>query len=260
MMSQVRQGRSVGAALASITGSPRVSSQATILVVDDERDLVELIRFNLERNRYVVLTAGDGEAALASARADRPDLIVLDLLLPRKSGREVAALLKADPDTRAIPLLMLTALSAEGDVVTGLQLGADDYVTKPFSMEVLMARVGAILRRRGGAAEAPPLVRAGPVRIDRGRYEIRVDDTPIHVTLTEFRLLDALVAARSRVLTRDQLISKAMGPDIAVTDRTIDVHVTSLRRKLGAHRDLVETVRGVGYRFADVWRPAVEPL
>jgi len=229
---------------------------ATILVVDDEADLTDLIKFNLERQHYRVITASDGETALQLARDRNPDLIVLDLLLPQKSGREVAVALKTDLATRNIPIIMLTALCSEGDVVLGLQIGADDYVTKPFSVEVLLARVAAVLRRRSSPAEEKAVLRAGPVLIDRGRHAVEIDSCPIAVTLTEFRLLEALVSAKSRVLTRDQLMSKAMGPDIAVTDRTIDVHITSLRRKLGSHRDLVETVRGVGYRFADVWQAA----
>jgi two-component system phosphate regulon response regulator PhoB len=227
-----------------------------ILVVDDEQDLVDLIRFNLERNQYQVLTAQDGETALALARRDRPDLIVLDIMLPRASGRDVTMALKNDATTKSIPIIMLTALTGEGDVVLGLQLGADDYVTKPFSMDVLLARVAAVLRRRKPAGEDDRILQAGPLTINRARHLVELEGDEIPTTLTEFRLLEALVTARARVLSRDQLMSKAMGPDIAVTDRTIDVHVTSLRRKLGRHRELVETVRGVGYRFADVWQVA----
>lgn len=226
----------------------------TILVVDDETDLVELIKFNLERSHFRVATAHDGEAALTAARRSRPDLILLDLMLPKVSGQEVAVALKRDPATQGIPIIMLTAMSDESDVVVGLQVGADDYVTKPFSMKVLMARVAAVLRRGAAGEDVAGVLSAGPVSIDRGRHVVEVDGAPVDLTRTEFRLLEALVAARSRVLTRDQLVDRAMGPGVAVTDRTIDVHVTSLRRKLGSHRDLVETVRGVGYRFADVWR------
>ncbi|HKQ50699.1 MAG TPA: response regulator transcription factor [Phycisphaerae bacterium] len=227
-----------------------------ILIVDDERDLVDLIRFNLERSQYQVLTAQDGETALAVARRERPDLIVLDIMLPRASGRDVTMALKNDASTKSIPIIMLTALTGEGDVVLGLQLGADDYVTKPFSMDVLLARVGAVLRRRKPVADEEKVLQAGPLSINRSRHTVELDGSEIPTTLTEFRLLEALVTARARVLSRDQLMSKAMGPDVAVTDRTIDVHVTSLRRKLGRHRELVETVRGVGYRFADVWQQA----
>lgn len=229
---------------------------STILVVDDQADLTDLIKFNLERKGHRVLTAADGESALQTARSRLPDLIILDLMLPKKNGREVAIALRSEPSTRGIPIIMLTALSAENDVVLGLQIGADDYVTKPFSVEVLMARVAAVLRRGSDAPDEKLTLRAGPVSIDRGRHSVEVDGRPVTVTLTEFRLLEALINARSRVLSRDQLMSKAMGPDVAVTDRTIDVHITSLRRKLGDQRELVETVRGVGYRFADVWQGA----
>lgn len=229
-------------------------TQPRVLVVDDERDLVELICFNLKRNQLVPISCHDGNTALELARREKPDLIILDLMLPQRSGREVASLLRADSATRQIPIIMLTALTAEHDIVTGLQIGADDYVTKPFSMEVLMARVAAVLRRRAGVTENDSVLRAGAVTLDRARHVVEVEGQPVAVTLTEFRLLEALIAARARVLSRDQLMAKVMGPDIAVTDRTIDVHITSLRRKLGSCRDLVETVRGVGYRFADVWQ------
>jgi len=226
---------------------------ATILVVDDERDLLETIAFNLERNHYRVLKAGDGDTAVAIARKEKPDLILLDLMLPKMSGQDVTIALKGDAATRNIPIIMLTARTEDSDVVVGLQLGADDYVTKPCAMPVLMARVATQLRRKQSPAQPSETLRAGPISIDRGRHVVLVDGEAAQMTLTEFRLLEALVAARARVLSRDQLMERVMGPDIAVTDRTIDVHVTSLRRKLGRHRDLVETVRGVGYRFADVW-------
>jgi DNA-binding response OmpR family regulator len=228
----------------------------TILVVDDEQDLVESIRFNLERHHYRVLTAHDGDEAVSTAQRESPDLLVLDLLLPRRNGRDVTMALKTDEATRHIPIIMLTAMTSEQDVVLGLQLGADDYVAKPFSMDVLLARVAAVLRRRATTQDTSGVVRAGPITIDRNRHVVQVDGATISMTLTEFRLLEALASAKSRVLSRDQLMSRAIGPDIAVTDRTIDVHITSMRRKLGVHRDLVETVRGVGYRFADVWHEA----
>ena len=229
---------------------------ATVLVVDDEADLVDLIRFNLERRSYEVFSAGDGVTALELARRHVPDLIILDLLLPQMNGREVAGALKRDAALRTIPIIMLTALSQEADVITGLQLGADDYVTKPFSIDVLLARVSAVLRRGEGPIDEKSAIRAGPVMIDRARHRVEVGGQEVGLTLTEYKLLDSLVSAKSRVLSRDQLMSKVMGPDVAVTDRTIDVHITSLRRKLGEARDLVETVRGVGYRFADVWSRA----
>lgn len=225
----------------------------TILVVDDEKDLADLIRFNLARNHYRVLVAHDGETAVELARREHPDLVILDLMLPRLSGQEVLVRLRGDADTRGIPVIVLTAKSEESDVVVGLELGADDYVTKPFSVKVLLARVAAVLRRGTAPEEEGSILRAGPLAIDRGRHLVELDGEPVPLTLTEFRLLEALVSAKSRVLARDQLMARAIGEDVMVTDRTIDVHVTSLRRKLGNHRDLVETVRGVGYRFANVW-------
>lgn len=226
----------------------------TILIVEDERDLVDLIKFNLERANFNVLTVFDGEEALSQARLHSPDLILLDLMIPKLNGHDVTGALKRDHSTRDIPIIMLTARSQESDIVVGLQLGADDYVTKPFSLKVLLACVTAVLRRSMTPPDSSEVLRAGPISIDRGCHVVSIHDEPIVVTLTEFRLLEALAAARSRVLTRDQLVDRALGRGVAVTDRTIDVHVTSLRRKLGDQRDLIETVRGVGYRFADVWQ------
>ncbi|OQZ06838.1 MAG: hypothetical protein B6D36_02925 [Planctomycetes bacterium UTPLA1] len=234
-----------------------MSQRANILIVEDDPDLQESIRFNIERQGHEVMVASDGQAALDLATRKIPDLILLDLMLPKVSGRDVTVALKKNPATRLIPVIMLTAMSAENDIVLGLQIGADDYVTKPFSMDVLLARVAAVLRRRGGVPDKEGLLKAGPISVDRSRHVVEVDGSAIAITLTEFRLLEALIAARGRVLSRDQLMSLAMGPDVAVTDRTIDVHITSLRRKLGDHRELVETVRGVGYRFADIWPSAV---
>ena len=227
-----------------------------VLVVDDEPDLVELITLNLERHRLGVLAAGDGNRALELARKHSPDLILLDLMLPGIDGTEVARRLRADAATEQIPIIMLTARSEETDVVVGLTIGADDYVTKPFSMKVLMARVKAVLRRRGASRrpegeEAGGLLKAGPLVMDLEKHEVSVEGRPIKLTLTEFKLLRALVEARGRVLNRDRLMDKAMGTDVFVTDRAIDVHVTSIRKKLGDASWLVHTVRGVGYRLQE---------
>jgi DNA-binding response OmpR family regulator len=228
-----------------------------ILVVDDEKDLVDLISYNLQRNGYDALTAYSGNEAIDVALRDQPDLIVLDLMLPGIDGTEVARRLKGEPRTRHIPIIMLTAKAEETDVVVGLTLGADDYVTKPFSMKILLARMTTVLRRveqggaAGGAAEAGGTLKAGPLTIDTAKHEAIVDGEPVRLTLTEFRLLTALVAARGRVLTRDQLMDKAMGADVFVTDRAIDVHVTAIRKKLGTASYLVHTVRGVGYRLQE---------
>jgi len=234
--------------------SHRAATKKRILVVDDERDLVELIAYNLQRNGYDVLTAPDGQAALEVARRQRPDLIILDLMLPGLDGMEVARQLRADPATAHVPVIMLTAKSEEIDVVVGLALGADDYITKPFSMKILLARLNTVLRRTeppGAGAPESPVLRAGPLVIDTSKHEVLVNDEPVKLTLTEFKLLTALVAARGRVLSRDQLMDKGMGADVFVTDRAIDVHVTAIRKKLGEASWLVRTVRGVGYRLAE---------
>jgi DNA-binding response OmpR family regulator len=231
-------------------------SKRRVLVVDDEKDLVDLISYNLTRNGFEVLSAGNGQQAMEIAQREVPDLVVLDLMLPGLDGTEVARRLRADSRTAGIPIVMLTARSEETDVVVGLTLGADDYVTKPFSMKILMARINTVLRRAeqaesGGAVAEGGVLRAGPLVIDTSRHEATVNGEPVRLTLTEFKLLSALVAARGRVLTRDQLMDKAMGTDVFVTDRAIDVHITAIRKKLAAAHWLVHTVRGVGYRLQE---------
>ena len=226
-----------------------------VLVVDDERDLVDLVAYNLTRSGYEVLTANNGTEALDVAQRETPDLVVLDLMLPGIDGTEVARRMKADSRTANIPIVMLTAKGEETDIVVGLTLGADDYVTKPFSMKVLLARIATVLRR-GEQADAGPaaeggVLRAGPLVIDTSKHEVTVDGDAVRLTLTEFKLLSALVSARGRVLTRDQLMDKAMGTDVFVTDRAIDVHITAIRKKLGSANWLVHPVRGVGYRLQE---------
>jgi DNA-binding response OmpR family regulator len=234
----------------SPAGNPK---RRTVLVVDDEKDLVELVSYNLQRSGYNVITAGTGTEALELARTHKPDLMVLDLMLPGIDGTEVARRLKADPITSGIPIVMLTAKGEETDVVVGLTLGAEDYVTKPFSMKILLARLTNVLRRSEAGAGAGELVtlKAGPLSIDTSKHEVSISGEVIKLTLTEFKLLSALAGARGRVLTRDQLMDKAMGADVFVTDRAIDVHVTAIRKKLGAASWLVHTVRGVGYRLQE---------
>ena len=239
---------------AAPAGAGSRRAKRRVLVVDDEKDLVDLISYNLTRGGFEVLTAYDGKDALELAQREIPDLVVLDLMLPGLDGTEVARRLKADPRTASVPIVMLTAKGEETDVVVGLTIGADDYVTKPFSMKILLARVNTVLRRgegpEAGAGEGGVL-RAGPLLIDMSKHEVTVDGEPVRLTLTEFKLLTALVSARGRVLTRDQLMDKAMGTDVFVTDRAIDVHVTAIRKKLGAANWLVHTVRGVGYRLQE---------
>jgi two-component system phosphate regulon response regulator PhoB len=222
-----------------------------ILVVDDERDLVELIGMNLQRNGYDVLAAHDGATGLEIARRQHPDMLILDVMMPGLSGRDVTLALKGNAETAAIPILMLTARTEETDVIVGLSMGADDYVTKPFSMKVLMARVAAVLRRKQSTEPAPANLAAGPVVIDTAKHEVTVAGRPINLTPTEFKLLTAIFNAQGRVLSRDQLMDKAMGTDVFVTDRAIDVHITAVRKKLGDFAWMVHTVRGVGYRLLE---------
>lgn len=228
-----------------------MSGMSHILIVEDERDLADMVAFNLRKTGYLASTVNGGREALAAVRKARPDLILLDLMLPEVSGTEIAQRLRADPSTASIPIIMVTARTSEADQVQGLGLGADDYVTKPFSTKVLLARVAAVLRRAGAAAQEPGLLRLGPVEIDVESHEARCDGAPMKLTLTEFRILQSLVQAGGRVLARGELMAKAMGPGISVTERTIDVHVTSIRKKLGEHAGLVLTVRGVGYRVGE---------
>jgi DNA-binding response OmpR family regulator len=224
-----------------------------VLVVDDEKDIVDLVAYNLNRNGYETLVAYNGNQALDIAKKSSPDLIILDLMLPGIDGTEVARRLKAESQTANIPIVMLTAKGEETDVVVGLTLGADDYVTKPFSIKVLLARVGSVMRRAEAGTAVPEggLLKAGPLNIDTLKHEVAIDNESIKLTLTEFKLLSALVMARGRVLTRDQLMDKAMGTDVFVTDRAIDVHITAIRKKLGSASWLVHTVRGVGYRLRE---------
>jgi len=228
-------------------------AQENVLVVDDEEDILQLVSYNLAREGYKVSCAATGEEALKSARADLPDLILLDLMLPGTDGLEVCKLLKAEPRTAGIPIIMLTAKGEEADVVTGLELGADDYVTKPFSPRVLLARLRAVLRR--GAASAPDerdIVKVGELVIDPGRHEVLARGEPVELTYTEFRILHLLARRPGWVFTRYQIVDGVRGADAIVTDRSVDVHIVSLRRKLGPLSDYVETVRGVGYRLKDV--------
>lgn len=213
--------------------------------------MAELVAMRLKREHYDVEVAADGLEGLGRISSAPPDLVLLDLMLPKMSGTEVAAELRKDPRTARVPIIMLTAKGEESDIVVGLHIGADDYVTKPFSMSVLVARIAAVLRRAEMAdGQECDNLTAGPICVDTHRHRVQVDGEQIVLTLTEFRILAAIIAGRGRVLTRERLIDKALGQNAVVTDRTIDVHVTSLRRKLGEARDYVETVRGVGYRLA----------
>jgi two-component system phosphate regulon response regulator PhoB len=221
----------------------------TVLVVDDERDLLELVAYNLKRAGYDVLTAQNGRRGLDTISESKPDLVILDVMLPELSGTEVASRVRANPLTASIPIIMLTAKGGETDQVVGLAVGADDYIAKPFSMKILLARVEALLRRAGRASAEHTSLELGTIRLDLETHEAFVSNEPVKLTLTEFRILAALLQAQGRVLSRAALMSRAMGPGVLVTERTIDVHVTSIRKKLEDQADLIKTVRGVGYRM-----------
>jgi two-component system, OmpR family, alkaline phosphatase synthesis response regulator PhoP len=225
-------------------------AKETILVVDDEEDILELLQYTFVREGYRVFGAGTGEAALSLARELCPDIMVLDLMLPGMNGLEVARVVKADPATRSIPIVMLTARGEEADIVAGLELGADDYVTKPFSPRVLTARVRAVLRRSDVTETGDSdMIRFDDLEIHPGRHQVLVDGSEINLTLTEFGILLYLARRPGWVFTRSQIVDAVKGSDYFVTDRAVDVQVVGLRKKLGGAGRYIETVRGVGYRF-----------
>ncbi len=233
----------------SASRQPLPASGDRILVVDDEPDIVALVAYHLARAGYRVSTAANGVDALRSATAERPALIVLDLMLPGLSGYEVVDQLRADPATKDIAVLMLTARKEEQDRIKGLLLGADDYLTKPFSPQELVLRVGAILRRTRAAASTADVISAGPVAIDRATHRVTVDSREIDLTATEYKLLLTLAERRGRVQARAQLLEAVWEASPDIQTRTVDMHVQRLRAKLGAAGDLIETVRGFGYRL-----------
>lgn len=222
--------------------------QKHVLVVDDEKDLCELLVYNLTKAGYETSVAHNGRQALDVLARRVPDLILLDVMLPELSGTEVASRVRTNPTTAHVPIMMLTAKGEEVDQIVGLTVGADDYVIKPFSVKVLIARVEALLRRTHRAPDGSKRLGLGPIEIDSDTHEVFLDGQSIKLTLTEFRLLAALVQAGSRVLSRATLMAKAMGPGVTVTERTIDVHITSIRKKLGVHANIIKTIRGVGYK------------
>lgn len=226
-----------------------MSGRENILIVEDETDLADLLAFHLEREGYTCRRVEDGDRAVAEAYRQPPDLILLDRMLPQLSGDDVAAKLKRDARTAGIPIIMLTAKAADDDELVGFALGTDDYIRKPFSMKLVLARVAAVLRRREQAAAGRDVLAVGGFVLDHGRHEVVVDAQPVELTATEFRILAALMGARGRVLTREQLIDSAVGHGAAVTNRAMDVHIAALRKKLGKGADYVHTVRGVGYAF-----------
>lgn len=222
-----------------------------ILVVDDEHDILELIRFNLEREGLEVFTVDSGEAALAQANRIKPDVVVLDLMLPGLDGVEVCRRLKENEVTRGIPVLMLTAKAEDADIVAGLETGADDYVTKPFSPKVLVARIRTILRRGTADAGGDPgdLLETHGIRIDISRHEVWIEGEQVNLSATEFAILVFLARNPGWVFSRNKIIDTVKGKDYPVTERSVDVQILGLRKKLGNKGSLIQTVRGVGYRL-----------
>ncbi len=228
-------------------------NKVKVLVVEDEAPIQELLKFHLERNKYKVKIADSGEEALSMAGKSRPDIILLDIMLPGTDGLEVCKQLQANPETKHIPVLMLTALCEEADVVAGLELGADDYIAKPFSPRVLLARVKAVLRRHaqksGGGDDEN--IRIHNIEVDVGRHKVAIAGEKVSLTFTEFKVLQLLAGQPGRVFTRYQIVDAVRGEDHPVTDRAVDVQIAGLRRKLGDAGSYVETVRGIGYRFRE---------
>jgi two-component system alkaline phosphatase synthesis response regulator PhoP len=226
--------------------------QQTVLVVEDDQDIRQLIVHHLSREGFRLTEAAEGEAGLKMARSGGMELILLDLMLPGISGMEICRSLKADAHTAGIPVIMVTAKGSEADIVAGLEMGADDYLVKPFSPKVLVARVKSVLRRRQTTAfDHDKPVRVENLEIHAGRHQALVDGKPISLTLTEFQILHLLASKPGWVFTRYQIVDQVKGGDYPVTDRAVDVQIVGLRKKLGACGKFIETVRGVGYRFAD---------
>ena len=231
---------------------------ARILVIEDEADLREVLSYNLTQAGHTVRLVARGREGLSLAKTEKPDVILLDLMLPDMGGVEICKLLKTDPQTRGIHVIMVTAKSEEIDRVVGFELGADDYVVKPFSVRELLLRIQAVLRRSTNT-EASPIVQIEGLKIDRGAHRAWVDGQEITLTALEFKLLVTLCDRQGRVQTRERLLSDVWGIDADITSRTVDTHVKRLREKLGAIGERIETVRGVGYRFSDEPVPSARP-
>jgi two-component system phosphate regulon response regulator PhoB len=226
-------------------------AQPKVLIVEDDRSLAEVIAYNLKQAGFEIFLSYDGQDGLTQARLRTPDVVVLDLMLPVIDGLEVCRRLRSDPATRELLIVMLTAKGEESDELIGFSVGADDYVSKPFSVKVLLERLKALRRRRGLPTGGDEVTSCLGVMVDRVRHRATVEGKPFQLTRSEFRLLDTLIRQPGRVFQRSELIDAALGEDTMVMERTIDVHIRALRRKLGENADLIETVRGVGYRFRD---------
>lgn len=228
-------------------------SKPQILIIEDEEDIRELVSYNLKRESFAVTEAGSGEAGLKAVAKKKPDLILLDLMLPGKDGLQICRELKQSEASRDIPVVMMTARGEESDIVTGLELGAEDYIVKPFSPKVLVARVKAVLRRKAApaATDAEDVLRIYDLVIHPGRHEVTVGGTPVDLTATEFGLVHFLARRPGWVFTRYQIVDAVHGEDYPVTERSVDVQIVGLRKKLKKAGDYIETVRGIGYRFKD---------
>ncbi|MCB0338178.1 MAG: response regulator [Bdellovibrionales bacterium] len=227
-------------------------AKAIIVLIEDERDIRELISFNLSKEQYQIQSAASGEEGLDLITSARPDLVVLDLMLPGIDGLEVCRRIRSNPTTASLPIIMLTARGEEADIVSGLELGADDYLTKPFSPRVLLARVKAALRRSKSAdVNTDQILNVHELMINPAKHEVFVGNSPLELTSTEFKILSHLACKPGYVFTRYQIVKAVHGDDYPVTDRSIDVQIAGLRKKLGTAGDYIETVRGVGYRFRE---------
>ncbi|HBZ01415.1 MAG TPA: DNA-binding response regulator [candidate division Zixibacteria bacterium] len=223
-----------------------------ILVIEDDQDILELIRYNLQKEHYQVTSACNGEEALKIIKKDPPHLILLDLMLPGIDGLEICRILKAESSLAMIPIIMVTARGEETDIVLGLELGAEDYIVKPFSPRVLIARIRTVLRRKGKTAtDTSQPIRINELTIHPGKREVLLSNKPLDLTFTEFELLYHLASRPGWVFTRYQIVNAVKGDDYPVTDRSVDVQIAGLRKKLGDYGDLIETIRGIGYRFSD---------
>lgn len=222
-----------------------------ILLIEDQKDIAELIKLQAEFNDYKIVIENDGLNGYIAAEREKPDIIVLDIMLPGLNGLDVCRKVKSNPELKDIPVIMISAKSEEVDVVLGLELGADDYVTKPFSPKILFSRIKAVLRRGKEPEKPTKLLLFGPFTLEVENYQLRKKDKHIPVTLSEFGILRRLLMNRGKVLTRNQLLDSLQGDDAFIVDRNIDVHIASLRKKLGPNSNWIETVRGVGYRFKE---------
>ncbi len=225
--------------------------KATVLIVEDDRAIAEVLRYNLDNAGYETITSTDGLDALNQARLRLPDVVILDLMIPVIDGLEVCKRLRAAPETQDASILMLTAKGEETDQIVGFSVGADDYVVKPFSVKILMERIKSLLRRRNSRSSSGDITTLGGITIDRIRHRVTVNGTGVELTPSEFRLLNTLILQPGRAFDRSELIEAALGGDALVLERTIDVHIRSLRKKIGDDNDFIQTVRGIGYRFRE---------